>query len=119
MHENKTEFEDAPDIERLAREYQEAVEADNAAKKSLFTLTNRRMTLRRKLLLALERDPDNELGQSRTLDTGRVKVVATWGPVSRPRVDWDELKKVLPEEEKERLMKTAKYGYRVRVYVRD
>jgi hypothetical protein len=120
LHESSKEFEDRPDIEELAREYALVVEEDKKAKLSTLSITTKRMRLRRKLLEALERDPDAESGgESRIIDTGRVKVMATWGPVSRPFPDWDKIMDVLPGVDKKDLQKQAKYGYRLRVNVRD
>lgn len=119
LHESTREFEDNPDLERLAREYAEVVAEDNASKSRAKNVTMKRMRLRRKLLEAMGRDPDvDDGGESRTLDTGRVKVIATWGPVSRPYPNWQKIQEELGVDKKE-LQTPPKYGYRVRVLVRD
>jgi hypothetical protein len=97
-----------------------AVAEDKKAKLATLSVTTKRMQLRRKLLQALDRDPDaEEGGETRIIDTGRVKVQASWGPVSRPYPDWQKIEEVLPGIDKKTLQKPPKMGYRVIVKVRD
>lgn len=111
---HEVEMVDDPELEKLAIMYDEV----RSEKKSLLKVsTNKRLDLRYKLLSALGVDETAESQPgSKSIDTGLVKVTASYGPTSFPFVDYDKLREkgIDPKE----VLKPAKYGYRLNVTVR-
>lgn len=111
---HETEMVENPQIEELAKQYDEL---RGEFKKSRKVATTKRMNLRYKLLAAMGVDETQELeAGSKSIDTGLVKVTASWGPTSFPFVDYDKLREkgIDPKE----VLKPARYGYRLNVTVR-
>lgn len=111
---HEVEMVENPELEELAILYDEI---RDEKKRLLKVSTNKRLDLRYKLLsaLGLDETAEGEAG-SRSIDTGLVKVTASYGPTSYPFVDYDKLRErgIEPKD----VLKPPKYGYRLNVTVR-
>lgn len=118
LHEMQT-FDERPDVEELVREYDKLVAEHNGVKKQEAGVAQRRKMMRRKILEALGCDADDEEdGKTAKIDTGHVQALAIWGPMSRPLPDWEKIMDKVDGEKKDYQIR-PRYGYRLRVKVRD
>lgn len=107
------EFQSNPELEKLAIQYDEVRKRGSGERKQE---RYERQLLRNRLMHILGVDLSNPDGKSHSIDTGQVKVTASWGPTSFPYVDYAELER--RGIKREEVVKKGKQGYRLNVTVR-